>query len=72
MARRVVVTGLGLIDAYGALSIAVPSRLYYPRPSEEKPLSGKRLGVKDIFDLKGRLKDIGGKSSGRTIFKIRY
>ncbi|KAH6507784.1 hypothetical protein HBI56_147440 [Parastagonospora nodorum] len=47
------VTGLAQTDAYGALSIAVPSRLYYPIPTTEKPLSGKRLGVKDIYDLKG-------------------
>lgn len=47
------VTGLSSTDAYGALSVAVPSRLYYPPPTEDKPLSGKRLGVKDIYDLKG-------------------
>jgi hypothetical protein len=46
------VTGLALTDAYGALSIAVPSRLYYPPPTKDMPLSGKRLGVKDIYDLK--------------------
>lgn len=37
----------------GALSIPVPSRHYYPKPSPERPLSGLRLGVKDIFNLKG-------------------
>jgi hypothetical protein len=30
----------------------VPSRLYY-LPSSEKPLSGKRIAVKDIFHIKG-------------------
>lgn len=35
-----------------SLAVAVPSRLYY-RPTVEKPLSGVRLGVKDIYDLKG-------------------
>lgn len=47
------VTGLASTDAYSTLSVAVPSRLYYSEPSENKPLSGKRLGVKDIYDLKG-------------------
>ncbi|KAF2458456.1 amidase signature domain-containing protein [Lineolata rhizophorae] len=35
-----------------SLSIAVPSRLYYTR-TEEQPLAGIRLGVKDIFDIAG-------------------
>ncbi|KAM0330181.1 hypothetical protein ACHAQA_004355 [Verticillium albo-atrum] len=35
-----------------AKSIAVPSRLYYT-PTTEKPLAGLRLGVKDIFHIKG-------------------
>jgi hypothetical protein len=35
-----------------SLSVAVPSRLYYT-VSPEKTLSGVRLGVKDIFDIKG-------------------
>src|SRR3546814_4326582 len=53
-------TALASTDAYGALSIAFPSRLYYPPPTENKPLSGKRLGVKDIYDLKG-VRNSGGK-----------
>ncbi|KAJ4157002.1 hypothetical protein NW754_008644 [Fusarium falciforme] len=36
-----------------AISIPVPSRHYYPKPSPRRPLSGLRLGVKDIFNLKG-------------------
>ncbi|RSM08068.1 hypothetical protein CDV31_008281 [Fusarium ambrosium] len=36
-----------------AISIPVPSRHYYPKPSSKRPLSGLRLGVKDIFNLKG-------------------
>lgn len=47
------ITGSVETDANGALSIAVPSRLYYPPPSNAKPLSGKRLVVKDNYDLKG-------------------
>lgn len=35
-----------------ALSVAVPSRLYHPR-TDDKPLGGMRLGVKDIYDIKG-------------------
>jgi len=60
------VTGLALTDAYGALSIAVPSRLYYPLPTEDKPLSGKRLGVKDIYDLKG-VRTSGGNRAYRDL-----
>ncbi|KAM0429729.1 hypothetical protein ACHAPT_006335 [Fusarium lateritium] len=37
----------------GAISIPVPSRHYYPKPTSKRPLSGLRLGVKDIFNLKG-------------------
>lgn len=35
------------------MSIAVPSRLYFPPPTPQKPLSGLRIGVKDIIDLSG-------------------
>lgn len=41
-----------------ALTIAVPSRLYYS-PTPEKPLAGVRMAIKDLFDLKG-LKTSGG------------
>lgn len=60
------VTGLADTDAYGALSVAVPSRLYYPPPTEEKPLSGKRLVVKDIYDLKG-VRTSGGNRAYREM-----
>jgi hypothetical protein len=33
--------------------IPVPSRLYFPPPSESRPLSGKRLAIKDIYDIRG-------------------
>ena len=41
-------------SAYGtsSLCIAVPSRLYY-KATPEKPLAGLRIGIKDIFHLKG-------------------
>ncbi|TWU72696.1 hypothetical protein ED733_003806 [Metarhizium rileyi] len=35
-----------------SLAVAVPSRLYF-KPRPEKPLAGVRLGVKDIYDLRG-------------------
>lgn len=35
-----------------SLAVAVPSRLYYTKTAD-KPLAGVRLGVKDIFDIKG-------------------
>ncbi|KAH7135422.1 glutamyl-tRNA amidotransferase [Dendryphion nanum] len=34
------------------LAIAVPSRLYHKK-SEKKPLAGVRIGIKDIYDIKG-------------------
>ncbi|KAI1409811.1 amidase signature domain-containing protein [Hypoxylon sp. FL1857] len=42
----------------GALTIGIPSRLYFTR-TPEKPLAGLRLAVKDLYDLKG-LKTSGG------------
>ncbi|RBR12028.1 hypothetical protein FVER53590_04368 [Fusarium verticillioides] len=35
-----------------SLTIGVPSRLYFTR-TREKPLAGVRVGVKDLYDLKG-------------------
>lgn len=60
------VTGLAFTDAYSTLSVAVPSRLYYPPPTEERPLSGKRLAVKDIYDLKG-VRTSGGNRAYREM-----
>lgn len=40
------------VAASSSTTIGVPSRLYF-RKTEEKPLAGVRLGVKDIYDLKG-------------------
>lgn len=34
------------------LAIAVPSRLYFVK-TEDKPLAGVRIGIKDIYDIKG-------------------
>jgi hypothetical protein len=34
------------------LAIAVPSRLYFTKTAE-KPLAGVRIGIKDIYDIKG-------------------
>ncbi|KAF2714250.1 amidase signature enzyme [Pleomassaria siparia CBS 279.74] len=60
------VTGLALTDASSTLSVAVPSRLYYPPPSSERPLSGKRLAVKDLYDVKG-LRTSGGNRAYRAM-----
>ncbi|THW52626.1 amidase signature enzyme [Aureobasidium pullulans] len=35
-----------------SLAIAVPSRLYFTK-TEDKPLAGVRLGIKDIYDIAG-------------------
>ncbi|KAK5201435.1 hypothetical protein LTR16_002691 [Cryomyces antarcticus] len=35
-----------------SLAVAVPSRLYF-KPTAEKPMAGVRLGVKDIYNVKG-------------------
>ncbi|KAH6679166.1 amidase signature domain-containing protein [Halenospora varia] len=42
--------------------IPVPSRLYTPAPTPEKPLSGKRLAIKDIYDVRGLRTGAGCKS----------
>ncbi|KEF51472.1 uncharacterized protein A1O9_12389 [Exophiala aquamarina CBS 119918] len=34
------------------ITIAVPSRLYYS-PSAKSPLAGVRIGIKDLYDIKG-------------------
>lgn len=60
------VTGAVEADANGALSIAVPSRLYYPPPSRTKPLSGTRLVVKDNYDLKG-IRTVAGSRAIREL-----
>ncbi|KAF2111070.1 amidase signature domain-containing protein [Lophiotrema nucula] len=46
----------------GAASIAVPSRLYYAAPTAEKPLSGVRLGVKDLYHIKGLKTSMGNRA----------
>ncbi|KXH52114.1 hypothetical protein CNYM01_00445 [Colletotrichum nymphaeae SA-01] len=48
-----------------AKSIAVPSRLYYTE-TEEQPLAGLRLGVKDIFHVKG----VGTSGGNRAYFYL--
>ncbi|KAF1913164.1 hypothetical protein BDU57DRAFT_532246 [Ampelomyces quisqualis] len=61
-------TGLASKDAYGALSIAVPSRVYYSTITENKPLSGKRLGVKEIYDLEA-VRTSGGNRAYQDLTK---
>ncbi|GAD92321.1 hypothetical protein PVAR5_0912 [Paecilomyces variotii No. 5] len=50
-------------------SVAVPSRLYYT-PTKEEPLAGLRLGVKDIYDLKG-LRASGGNRAYYDLYPAR-
>ncbi|PYH43890.1 amidase signature enzyme, partial [Aspergillus saccharolyticus JOP 1030-1] len=50
---------------YGALSIAVPSRLFY-KPTPEQPLAGYRIGVKDQYDMKGLITTFGSRSYAAT------
>ncbi|ODM23164.1 hypothetical protein SI65_00753 [Aspergillus cristatus] len=50
-------------------SVAVPSRLYYT-VTPEKPLAGLRLGVKDIFHIKG-LRTSGGNRAYYSLYGPR-
>ncbi|KAL4907003.1 hypothetical protein BDW74DRAFT_190002 [Aspergillus multicolor] len=49
--------------------IAVPSRLYYTT-TPEKPLAGLRMGVKDIFHVKG-LRTSGGNRAYYSLYEPR-
>ncbi|MBE3043825.1 hypothetical protein IMZ48_14870 [Candidatus Bathyarchaeota archaeon] len=40
------------VSGASAMTVGVPSRIYYT-PTEEKPLAGIRIGIKDIFALSG-------------------
>ncbi|KAM5341166.1 hypothetical protein ACJ41O_015275 [Fusarium nematophilum] len=53
----------------GGLTIAVPSRLYYT-PTDDKPLAGVRIAVKDLYDLRG-LKTSGGNRALYEISKVK-
>ncbi|KAJ5375815.1 Amidase [Penicillium concentricum] len=50
-------------------SVAVPSKLYYT-PTSAKPLAGLRVGVKDIFDMKG-LRTGGGNRAFYDLYPPR-
>lgn len=45
--------------------IPVPSRLYYDRPTPEKPLNGVRLAIKDLIDVKGIQTTAGSRAYAR-------
>ncbi|KAI1386431.1 glutamyl-tRNA amidotransferase [Hypoxylon trugodes] len=49
------------VPAAGTLTIGVPSRLYFS-PSEEKPLAGVRVAVKDIYSLAGVRSSYGSRA----------
>ncbi|KAI0693424.1 amidase signature enzyme [Cytidiella melzeri] len=49
------------IDGDASQSVAVPSRLYFS-PSAKEPLAGKRVAVKDIFDVAGLKTSCGNRA----------
>ncbi|EHK22503.1 uncharacterized protein TRIVIDRAFT_2199, partial [Trichoderma virens Gv29-8] len=49
------------VSSSATVSIGVPSRLYFTK-TKEKPLAGVRIGVKDLFDLKGVRKSNGNRA----------
>ncbi|KAJ1335616.1 amidase [Microdochium nivale] len=44
-----------------AVTVGVPSRLYH-KPTAEKPLAGVRVGVKDLYNIKGIKTGIGSRA----------
>ncbi|RGP60987.1 glutamyl-trna amidotransferase subunit a [Fusarium sporotrichioides] len=49
------------IQSAAALTIAVPSRLYFT-PTTKQPLAGLRIGIKDLFDMKGVKTSFGNRA----------
>lgn len=49
------------IPGIEAVAVGVPSRLYYTKTAA-KPLAGVRLGVKDIYDLRGQRTSDGNRA----------
>ncbi|KXJ93986.1 amidase signature domain-containing protein [Microdochium bolleyi] len=49
------------IAGSSAVTVAVPSRLYY-KPTADKPLAGVRLGVKDLYNIKGIKTGLGSRA----------
>ncbi|KAM0388550.1 hypothetical protein ACHAQC_009587 [Fusarium culmorum] len=49
------------IQSAAGLTIAVPSRLYFTR-TKKQPLAGLRIGIKDLFDMKGVKTSFGSKA----------
>ncbi|MCJ1250414.1 hypothetical protein MMC30_007642 [Trapelia coarctata] len=45
--------GPGCYERLESSLIPVPSRLYFNKPTASLPLNGKRVAVKDIFDMRG-------------------
>ncbi|KAE8152217.1 amidase family protein [Aspergillus avenaceus] len=52
--------GLNDVESFGQSLIPVPSRIYTRR--DPRPLAGVRVGVKDLFDLKGVQTTAGSKA----------
>lgn len=49
------------VPSAASLTLGVPSRLYFPQ-TEEKPLAGVRIGVKDIYALAGVKRSNGNRA----------
>jgi hypothetical protein len=49
------------VAAAGTLTVGVPSRLYFTK-TKEQPLAGVRVGVKDIYHLKGVKSSYGNRA----------
>lgn len=49
------------VPSAASITIGVPSRLYFNK-TDEKPLAGVRVGVKDMFTLKGQKRSCGNRA----------
>ena len=59
--QRQVVDGFSFSENRPTTHLSVPSRLYYPEPSPEQPLSGLRFAVKDVFDVADLKTSVGSR-----------
>ncbi|ORX38334.1 hypothetical protein BD324DRAFT_607863 [Kockovaella imperatae] len=58
-----------LVDDKGYSLIPVPSRLYAKCEEEDNGVCGRRIGVKDIYDIKGLVTSAGSRLSGELYGK---
>lgn len=59
--RHLSASGFTSFSGLGTSSVAVPSRLYYPK-SPEKPLNGLRISVKDNMHVQGLVTSLGNRA----------